>query len=369
MSRKLPFHSYGGTEPYLFVSYAHKDEDRVFPLIRALHERRCRIWYDEGIEIGVNWPQTVAERLRDSALVLVFLSKNALASQNCLREIHFGVSQKKTLLVVRLDDSELPPGVGMQVSVAQTVDWRGAQESAEEVFRLLDERVLGDGVTGYERRASRKKRAVNGWLVAALALSLLLGAATLYLLGRLNGWFGTAPGLSREEIQTLSRGEVTVTRFSGKTSLELLLRAMDSRSVYLCGDAIVSDALAIEHRAQGFFLGGEAVTRGALDELSPFEDLELEELALVCQSLESLEGAEALASLRYLDLSGNPITDLSPLAALTELESLRILCLPAETSLAPLTALPSLHEVTVSYDMVARIEPLLDAGMEVIVQR
>ena len=70
MSRKLPFHSYSGAEPYLFVSYAHKDEAQVFPMIRALHERRCRIWYDEGIEIGVNWPQTVAERLRDSDTAL-----------------------------------------------------------------------------------------------------------------------------------------------------------------------------------------------------------------------------------------------------------------------------------------------------------
>lgn len=369
MSRKLPFHSYSGAEPYLFVSYAHKDEAQVFPMIRALHERLCRIWYDEGIEIGVNWPQTVAERLRDSALVLVFLSKNALASQNCLREIHFSVSQKKTLLVVRLDDSELPAGIGMQVSVADSLDWRGAQESAEDVFRLLDERVLGDGVTGYEARRVKTRRAVNGWLIAALALSLVLGSATLYLLGRLEGWFGTAPGVERQTVQTLSRGEVTVTRFSSKTSLELMLRAMDSRAVYLCGNALVSDALAIEHGAQGFTLGGEAVERGMLDELDLFADMELEELALVRQSLESLEGVEVLATLRYLDLSDNPLCNLSALAALEELETLRILCLPAGVSLAPLTALPHLREVVVSYDMVDRIEPLLDEGIDVTVKR
>ncbi len=369
MSKKLPFHSYNGAEPYLFVSYAHRDEAAVYAAIRLLHERRCRVWYDEGIEVGVNWPQTVAEHLRSSALVVVFLSKNTLASQNCLREINFSVSQRKPMLVVRLDDSELPPGVGMQLSVAPAIPWRGAEQTAEDVLAQLDDSLFGDGVSGYGERLQQGKKAVNGWLIASLALMLLLGAATVALFGTLKGWFGRPGGIQREEIQTLSRGEVTVTRFTSRLSLELLLGSAEGEAVYLCGAALVSDALAIEHGAQGWTIGGEAVGRGPVEDLSLFTDRRLSQLALVQENLTSLEGIEALDALRYLDLSDNPIDDLTPLAALSELETLRILCLPAETDLAPLTALPALKEVAVSYDMVDRIVPLLDAGVRVVIEK
>lgn len=369
MSKQVPFHSYGGDEPYLFVSYAHRDEAAVFGVLRALHERRCRVWYDEGIEVGVNWPQAVAERLRDSDTVLVFLSKHALESQNCQREINFSVSQRKKLLVVRLDDCTPPPGLGMQLSVAPTLGYADAETSAAEILALLGERVLGDAEDRGEARSKKRKKPVNGWLAASLALTLVLAATTLYLFGTLNGWFGRSAGIQRQEIETETRGEVTVTDFSSRMTLELLLRAMDGESVYLCGNSLVSDALAIEHTAAGWSVGSRSLERGFLDDLSLFEDSGVTQLALVNENLSSLEGIGALEALSFLDLSDNPVTDLAPLTALTQLRTLRILCLPAETDLSPLAGLPELREVAVSYDMVDRIGPLLDAGIDVIVKR
>jgi hypothetical protein len=29
---RIPFEAYKGTDPYIFVSYAHKDSDKVFPI-------------------------------------------------------------------------------------------------------------------------------------------------------------------------------------------------------------------------------------------------------------------------------------------------------------------------------------------------
>ena len=93
------------------------------------------------------------------------------------------------------------------------------------------------------------------------------------------------------------------------------------------------------------------------------------ELALINEELSDLDGIEALPELSYLDLSDNPLADLTPLTALDKLETLRVLCLPAETELAPLTRCPALREVCVSYDMIDRIGPLVEAGIDVIVQR
>jgi hypothetical protein len=40
---KIPFEAYNGSEPYLFVSYAHKDSHVVFPEIAFLHEAGYRV--------------------------------------------------------------------------------------------------------------------------------------------------------------------------------------------------------------------------------------------------------------------------------------------------------------------------------------
>lgn len=369
MKEKLPFHSYQGDEPYLFVSYAHKDAEKVYDVIGALHAQRCRIWYDEGIEVGANWPQTVAEHLRGAAAVVFFISGRAVLSQNCRREINYAVSQKKNCLVVRLDDSELPPDMAMQLSVAPEIRAQDTETIAAELANRLDDSLIGDGVTGYGERNQKQKKPVNGWLIASLVLTLLLFGAALGFFGVLNGWFGVKQAIRREEISTETRGEIVVTTFNSSLSLELLLRSLDGESVYLCGNAIVSDALAIERTEAGWAVNGETMARGPVDSFAPFAGETITQLALVNENLSSLEGVEALPSLRYLDLSDNPVSDLTPLKKLEQLQTLRVLSLPEGTDLAPLAALPALRQVTVSYDMIDRIAPLVEAGIDVIVNK
>ena len=42
--------AYEGAEPYCFVSYAHINSDRVYPIVEQLMQRGIRLWYDDGIE-------------------------------------------------------------------------------------------------------------------------------------------------------------------------------------------------------------------------------------------------------------------------------------------------------------------------------
>lgn len=44
--------SYKGSDPYIFISYSHKDIDRVFPIIRMLQDDSYRVWYDDGVDPG-----------------------------------------------------------------------------------------------------------------------------------------------------------------------------------------------------------------------------------------------------------------------------------------------------------------------------
>ena len=60
---------YEGTLPYLFVSYAHANDAAVLEIISTLQARGFRVWYDEGIEAGSEWPESIASHLERAQLV------------------------------------------------------------------------------------------------------------------------------------------------------------------------------------------------------------------------------------------------------------------------------------------------------------
>ena len=113
--------AYEGKEPYIFVSYAHKDSSVVFRLVEQLNERGYRIWYDEGIEPGSEWPEYIANHLLGAEMVLSVLTPSAVNSVNCRREINFALSKNKPVLTIYMEDIELPVGLELQLSSQQSV--------------------------------------------------------------------------------------------------------------------------------------------------------------------------------------------------------------------------------------------------------
>ena len=113
--------AYEGKEPYIFVSYAHKDSPAVFHIVEQLNARGYRIWYDEGIEPGSEWPDYIANHLLGAEMVLSILSPNAVNSVNCRREINFALSKNKPVLTIHMEEMELPVGLELQLSSQQSV--------------------------------------------------------------------------------------------------------------------------------------------------------------------------------------------------------------------------------------------------------
>lgn len=106
---------YEGTLPYLFVSYAHANDAAVLEIISTLQSRGFRVWYDEGIEAGSEWPESIASHLERAQLVLAFLSPAYLRSDNCRKEMHYALTKKKPVINVYLEQTELSPGMEMQI--------------------------------------------------------------------------------------------------------------------------------------------------------------------------------------------------------------------------------------------------------------
>ena len=106
--------AYTGDKPYIFISYAHKDANRIYPIIEALQNSGLRVWYDEGLEVGSHWSEKIAKHLDASNCVLCFVTKNFLESENCKDEMHFAKDRGKGPMIIYLDSVKLP--MEMQMS-------------------------------------------------------------------------------------------------------------------------------------------------------------------------------------------------------------------------------------------------------------
>ncbi|MBD3353006.1 MAG: TIR domain-containing protein, partial [Candidatus Lokiarchaeota archaeon] len=133
-----PFSAYNGDEPYIFVSYTHKDKANVYPIINYVHNKGYKIWYDEGIPISTDWANTIGEKLLGCELFLTFISEAVCDSDNTQDEIHLAVNEKKTLVAVYLEDCNIPAGLKMRMRRIQGIL---KYEMSEEKFykKLMSE--------------------------------------------------------------------------------------------------------------------------------------------------------------------------------------------------------------------------------------
>jgi TM2 domain-containing membrane protein YozV len=106
-------------QPYAFVSYAHKDSKEVLPCINAMQQSGIRVWYDEGIEAGSEWPEFIAEKVMHCTKFILFVTNAYLASQNCKRELNYAISRNKDILTIFLKEVSLTPGMEMQLGPYQ----------------------------------------------------------------------------------------------------------------------------------------------------------------------------------------------------------------------------------------------------------
>lgn len=373
-SKKQRYKNYSGTAPYGFISYAHADADRVLSVIGAMDADRYRLWYDAGIEAGTNWPEVVASHLLRAGAVVFFLSPRFLRSQNCIREVHYAVSQRKPMVLVYLEPVELPEDLRMQFSTAAILHGEDGDglRIAREVEKRLGDGFLGDGVTGYET-VSVSRRKGNGWHAASIVFASLFLLTVLFVVGYFAGWF---PSLGARTVTAGAAGDsaekdaVEITAFKDSVSRDILLRAYEGVSLYLCGNYLVSDPSAIRYAGGVWYVGDVTAEAGHPDVLElAAQKGSLTCLALVNEGIEDFDALSALPQLVYLDISGNPVRDLSFLRSLPGLKTVKLMDIGA-TDYAALDALAELETVYVSYDVLDQVlDALGDRDVDVVVKR
>ena len=119
--RKCGAVPYEGDEKFIFVSYCHKDSEEVFPIIEQMVRDGYRVWYDEGINPGNDWPEIIADHLSRCSVCIAFISEKSIDSHDCGREINFALLKKKPFFSVYLEEVELSAGLEMQLTSTQSI--------------------------------------------------------------------------------------------------------------------------------------------------------------------------------------------------------------------------------------------------------
>ena len=367
------FKPYEGKRPYLFISYSHSQSPEVVDTIRLLHEDRWRLWYDEGIPAGGDWPKNIEQHLRQSAAVLFFLSKSALASQNCFSEIKTALALGRSVLVMPLEQAE------------PDADWRALLDRATLLAPCPDAKSRAAAVleSGVVTRAFRRKP-LEGfrWDRLGLAASAAVFLATLAALFALFTGRIALPGAQQDGAPTPSPAaapapteepDVDMSPWESffpvsfpdamqeravRTALEkpgddvLLSDLPQIRTLYFCGNMTLGELSAVGFNEKGEpTVNGSRVIEGSVADLSLIGRMPLlEELALIRQPVEDLSALAALTRLRVLSLAACETDALSTLAGQSSIETLHLEH-SAVRDLGALGEMDALKTVTVSADM------------------
>lgn len=139
---------------YVFISYAHKDSRRVSELISLMTEAGISIWYDQGIDPGSEWDDNIAMHIEKCGCMVAVISHHYLASDNCKDELKFARDRKKDILILYIDECELPSGIALRLNRSQAI-FVYKYASKKALFKTLtDARILAPYITGRYARAA-----------------------------------------------------------------------------------------------------------------------------------------------------------------------------------------------------------------------
>ena len=97
----------------IFISYARRDSDRVYPLADIIESAIFDVWIDKNdIPIGEQWPEKIVQGIKAADIFLIFISPASLGSKAVNREltIAFEEETRRDLQIcpVILTPTEIP---------------------------------------------------------------------------------------------------------------------------------------------------------------------------------------------------------------------------------------------------------------------
>jgi WD-40 repeat protein len=105
---------YEGEEPFIFLSYSHKDMTAAKEIVGELCAAGYRCWYDKGIRPGSEYGRIIAHHIEKCSFFVALISGDYLTSEYCNDEIHYAQDLEKARVLVYLENVGLPSAMYMR---------------------------------------------------------------------------------------------------------------------------------------------------------------------------------------------------------------------------------------------------------------
>ncbi len=125
----------------VFVSYSRLDNDKVQALTGKLRAAGVRLWMDvRNIDGAAMWGEEIVNAVANSKVLLLLVSKTAVASQNVVKEVLLASERKGHILPVDLEPTEIPGSLKYALAGIQHIElFRGdPEEQMRSILRSLE---------------------------------------------------------------------------------------------------------------------------------------------------------------------------------------------------------------------------------------
>ena len=125
----------------VFVSYSRQDNDKVQELTAKLRSAGVRMWMDvRNIDGAAMWGEEIVNAVAKSKVLLLLVSKSAVASQNVVKEVLLASEHKGHILPVDLELTEIPVSLKYALAGIQHIEYfRGdPDEHLKTIIRSLE---------------------------------------------------------------------------------------------------------------------------------------------------------------------------------------------------------------------------------------
>ena len=113
---------YEGHDPYIFISYCHKNQDMVMDILNNLSRLGYRFWYDKGINVGSSWNDNIASHIDNASHFIFFLSNDFIQSKYCLDELEYAKSEDKQIIPVCIEETKISGGLKLSINRLQVLN-------------------------------------------------------------------------------------------------------------------------------------------------------------------------------------------------------------------------------------------------------
>jgi adenylate cyclase len=165
----------------VFISYASQDIAVAKEICAALEAADLPCWIaPRNVRAGESYAAAIVGAINSCRMLVLVLSKNAIASGHVLREVERASSKKRPVLSVRMDATELPPELEYFVSANHWLD--ATAGPLEQILPALVEAVRGGSAQPLPHPSAAAATATTAirWRLGALALLVaMLGVGYL----------------------------------------------------------------------------------------------------------------------------------------------------------------------------------------------